>query len=66
MISYEIFILSLRYSISPRLQLATGLSKVWLNYQRDENIFDPLFLLVEPRNQWKEQNFGRCKNRCEL
>ena len=34
---------NLRYSISPRLQLATGLSAVWLNYQRDQNMFDPPF-----------------------
>lgn len=34
---------NIRYSISPKLQIATGPSVVWLNYSQGENIYDPPF-----------------------
>lgn len=38
---------NVRYSINSRLQLAAGLSAVWLNYPQGENMYDrPLFFLV--------------------
>jgi hypothetical protein len=34
---------NIRYSLSPRIQLAVGLSAVWLNHGVDRNIYDPPF-----------------------
>ncbi|WMJ73043.1 hypothetical protein RCC89_07690 [Cytophagaceae bacterium ABcell3] len=41
------FAANVRYSLSPRFQVSTGLSAVWLNYPRDENMYaEPFFALI--------------------
>lgn len=37
---------NVRYSISPRFQVATGISAVWINHQQGKNLYDPPFYSI--------------------